>query len=105
MSEEAKDQQEPVEEKKEEAKATVAKEAAETTEVKEEAKAPEVKEEAKAPETEEKAPEEKVKKINRLTKDQVNTKIAEMETKKLEKSIYYKHLVQRRTELEGYTAE
>ena len=88
MSEEVKEQQEnqePVEEKKEEA--------AEAVETKEQ-----------APASEESASAPKVKKINRLSLDQLNTKISEMESKNLQKSIYYKHLVERKKEVEGYPA-
>ncbi len=69
----------------------------------------EVKEETAAPEeaAAEATPQQeaKKKKINRLTVDELNKKIAEMEEKNLSHSTYYKHLIQRQKELQPAPAE
>ena len=61
-------------------------------------------EEVVATETEEKK-EEKTKKINRLSLDELNVKIKELEETKQIQSKYYGHLLERKSELEPETAE
>ncbi len=74
-------------------------------EVKDQNEEKEVQEEQKetqeVSETSEESKDRKEKKINRLSIEQLNAKISEMETKSLTQSVYYKHLLQRKKELES----
>ena len=109
MSEEVKDQQENQEAEEAQAPAEEAQAPAEEAKaLAEEVQAPA--EEAKAPaETkaeesagaDDGASEGKKKKINRLTKAQLEKKIQDLESKNAVKSKYYKHLVERKKELEA----
>ena len=47
------------------------------------------------------APGKKTKKINRMTAKELASKIENIESAKMAGSKYYKHLLQRKTELEG----
>jgi len=62
-------------------------------------------EEVVAAETEEKKSEEKTKKINKLSLDELNKKIGELKDKNQIQSKYYGHLMKRKSELEPETTE
>jgi hypothetical protein len=94
MSEETK------EEVKEETAAEEKAESSETTEAAAEKQAGAKPEEGKE-ETPAQAGEAKKKKINRFTPEELDAKIKEVEEKNLTQSVYYKHLINRKNELEA----